>query len=132
MTVKGRRDGSQLKRKYLHPPKGLAVRLRASLFVLAKMMLRVIGILIIIAIVFTYLPAFSMNECSGEDPSTDKRQECGYTFHCPVLDHQATTQLSILSIHGWLRLVTDLLKVEELPERIFHPPKPLSSFEDEG
>jgi len=90
---------------------------------------RIAGIFIIIAILFSYLPIDAMGNCSEEDHSTNTRMDCGYTFHCPVIYNPAIPQLSVLSINSWLRWMPTAGKVEELPRFIFHPPKKSFKYE---
>ncbi len=89
------------------------------------MILRIAGIFIIIAILFSYIPAVSIDGCPEEDHSTNKGMDCGYAFHCPLVHDTAMPQLSILSINGRLRWMPNVLKIEELPRLIFHPPERL-------
>jgi len=90
---------------------------------------RIAGIFIIIAILFSYLPMDAMENCSEEDHSGNMRMDCGYTFHCPVIYHSALPQLSALSIHGWLRSIPTSKKIEEMPKFIFRPPKGYSIYD---
>ncbi|MDO9351477.1 MAG: hypothetical protein Q7U55_09585, partial [Deltaproteobacteria bacterium] len=90
-----------------------------------RIILRIIGTFIIIAILFSYLPMDAMGNCSEEDPSTNTRMDCGYIFHCPLINDTAMPSLSILSINGRLRWMPTVGKVEELPRLIFHPPETL-------
>lgn len=87
--------------------------------------MRIVGILIIIAILFSYIPAISMDGCPEEDHSGKKGMDCGYAFHCPVIYDTAMPQLSVLSINSWLRWMPTAGKIEELPRLIFHPPETL-------
>lgn len=86
------------------------------------MILRIIGAFIIIAIFFSYFPMDAMGNCPEEDHSRNTGMDCGYIFHCPVIYDLIVPQLSILSVNGWLRSMLTLLKVEEFPQKIFHPP----------
>jgi hypothetical protein len=85
--------------------------------------LKIIGIIIAIAILFSYLPSISMDGCSEETHPEKQGMDCGYIFHCPVVSGSVVPQLSALSIHGWLSWVPAPGKIEELPDSIFHPPK---------
>ena len=87
------------------------------------MILRIAGIFIIIAILFSYLPMDAMGDCPEENPHTNTGMDCGYAFHCSALSSPAVSELSILSFNGWLRWMPDISKIEELPNFIFHPPK---------
>jgi len=95
-------------------------------------MSRIAGIFIIIAILFSYLPMDAMGNCSEEDHSTNTRMDCGYAFHCPVIDGPIAPQLSVLSINGWLKPPPKLLKFEELPGSIFHPPQNILNHNRKG
>jgi len=86
-------------------------------------MLRIIGIFIIITIIFSYLPMDVMGHCPEEDHHTNTKMDCGYAFHCPALYNLIMPGLSILPINGWLKLMPEISKIEELPNFIFHPPK---------
>jgi len=97
--------------------------MRAVLFGLERIILRITGIFIIIAIIFSYLPAGSIDSCQEEDRSTYSRMDCGYAFHCPIIYNPAMPELSTLTINGWLKWVREISKIEELPNFIFHPPK---------
>ncbi len=96
------------------------------------MILRIIGVFLIIAILFSYFPMLGMGSCSEEDHGGDMRMNCGYTFHCPVIHHSALPQLSTLSFYGWLRWTGNIGKFEELPKSIFHPPKGYSKYNLKG
>ena len=87
--------------------------------------MRIAGIFIIIAILFSYLPMEAMENCSEEDHSANTRMDCGYAFHCPVIYNPALPQLPVLSVNSWLRWIPTVGKAEELPRLIFHPPETL-------
>ena len=89
--------------------------------------LRIIGTLVIIAILFSYIPAISMDGCPEEDHSVNKKMDCGYVFHCPAVYNPAIPQLSILSLHGELKCVVILRKTDEFRRLIFHPPERIFS-----
>lgn len=91
--------------------------------------MRTIGIFLIIVILFSYFPMLTMDGCSEEDHGGDMRMDCGYTFHCPVIDHSALPHLSALSIYGWLRWKRNIGKMEELPKSIFRPPEDYSIYD---
>lgn len=88
-------------------------------------MSRTVGIFTIIAIIFSYLPMDmgEMGNCPEEKHHTNTRVDCGYAFHCPVMDSSVVPRLFDLSIYGWFQPMPILLKVEEFQQRIFHPPK---------
>jgi hypothetical protein len=90
-----------------------------------RVLLKAVGILITLAILFSYLPPISMDGCSEENHPEKQEMGCGYIFHCPAVYHSVMPQLSALSIHGWLSWVPTSGKIEELPDFIFHPPKRL-------
>lgn len=96
------------------------------------MILRIAGIFIIIAILFSYLPMDAMGNCSEEDHSGNTRMDCGYAFHCPVIYNPAIPRLSVLSINSWLRWMPTIGKIEELARLIFHPPEKSFKYDRKG
>ncbi len=87
------------------------------------MNLRIAGVFIIIAVLFSYFPMEMMGSCSEEDHSTSKRIDCGYAFHCPMIFNPALPLPPTLSINGRLKWMSPTEKVEEFPRFIFHPPE---------
>ncbi len=108
--------------------------------------MKFIGILLIIGILFSYVPVMSMGNCSEEDcpdanhhpgdhPTGDhptgKRMMdcCGYSFHCPMLFDISMSDPMPLPLTGRLIVLPPPLKVDEVPYLIFHPPKaPVTHF----
>lgn len=90
--------------------------------------MRILGVLLVIAILFSYFPMMTMDGCSEEDHENDMRMDCGYTFHCPVIYHSILPHLSAPSIYGWLKWKRIIGKMEELPKSIYHPPKGYSPY----
>ena len=90
-----------------------------------RIILRIVGISIIIAILFSYIPAISMESCPEEDHSTDSGMDCGYSFHCPIVFDKLMSEMLTLPFKGRFFLAPPLLIGEEVVPQIFHPPKNL-------
>jgi hypothetical protein len=90
--------------------------------------LKIVGIFVTIIILFSYLPARSMEACPEEDHSGNMRMDCGYTFHCPFTYDTAIPELCVLPLHSRLRVIPAVLKIDEFPRVIFHPPKTLAKY----
>ncbi len=93
-----------------------------------------IGFLVIITILFSYMPAFSfsMDGCSEEgNHMGDTKMDCGHPFHCPMLVIENIPGTNGLPLNGLLVQAKPLLVVDELIHVVFHPPKDLrfSSFQ---
>ncbi len=108
--------------------------------------MKFIGILLVIGIVFSYVPVMSMENCprencseashhpvdhhAGDHPTGNKTMDCcGYTFHCPMLFDINMSDPMPLPLTGRLIVLPPSLKVDEIPYLIFHPPKaPVTDF----
>ncbi len=88
----------------------------------------IIGFLVVVAILFSYIPAFSfsMKGCPEEGNHTGNvKMDCGYSFHCPMVVNKDVLDANSLPLSGRLVSGKPLLVVEELIRMIFHPPKDL-------
>ncbi|MBM4308431.1 MAG: hypothetical protein FJ115_03045 [Deltaproteobacteria bacterium] len=85
--------------------------------------MKVVGILLIIAILFSYVPIVPADDCPDTGHSGNMKLDCGSVFHCPIIYNPAMPEISTLTINGWLKLMPEISKIEELPNFIFHPPK---------
>jgi len=83
------------------------------------MFLKVVRILIVLVILFSYLPISHMNSC----PDEGRRINCGYVFHCPFISNNSLLEsIAVLNV-GRLVLVTPLQLNEDFEYPIFHPPE---------
>lgn len=87
------------------------------------MILRIIGVFVVIAVLFSYIPVGAMGSCSEEDHTEDMRMGCGYIFHCPFTDGGNSPGPLSLHLNGRFVLVLSLLKIGEYPRSVFHPPE---------
>jgi len=83
---------------------------------------KVVGVLLVIGIVFSYIPMISTDSCSGGN-HMGKKLECGYLFHCPLILDGSLQEPLPLPLSGRLVLPPVLPKIDELTNLIFHPPK---------
>jgi hypothetical protein len=128
------------------PPKGLAVRLRAIVckkvhnywllsedeenwFYLPQgtawvMRLKnLTGFVVIITILFSYVPVFSMDQCPEGNHMGNVKMDCGYSFYCPMIVNKNILGTYRLPLNGRLVPGRLLLVLDELIRVIFHPPK---------
>jgi len=86
--------------------------------------MRVIGTLLIIGILFSYIPVFPMDECpEGNHMGNIMKMDCGSLFHCPMIVDLNISETSGLSPSGRLVSTKPLLILKELTHPIFHPPE---------
>ena len=85
--------------------------------------MKIIGIFIIIAILFSYAPAIPMDKCSEGDHGGNTKLDCGYIFHCPFLSNINLSESITLPYFGRAVLISSFLVIEELTHPIFHPPE---------
>ncbi len=87
----------------------------------------VIGFLVLITILFSYMPAFSfsIDGCPEGNHTGNVKMDCGYSFHCPMVINKDILGANSLPLSGRLVSGKPLLVVEELVRMIFHPPKDL-------
>ena len=84
--------------------------------------MRLIGCLLVIGILFSYVPAFSMDGCPEGNHMGNMKVDCGYIFHCPLILNISMPELLPIPVSGRLVLSYSSFKVDELPHLIFHPP----------
>jgi hypothetical protein len=85
--------------------------------------MRVIGTLLIIGILFSYIPVFPMDECPEGNHMGNMKTDCGYLFHCPMVVNIIISGTPGLPLNGRLGSTKPLLVVKELTQSIFHPPE---------
>jgi hypothetical protein len=85
--------------------------------------MKIIGILLIIGILFSYVPVFPMDDCQEEDNGGNMKLGCGYAFHCPFLSNIGLSGSIVLPYVGRASLSLPLPVIDELAHPIFHPPK---------
>ncbi len=93
-----------------------------------------IGLLVLITILFSYMPAlsFSMDQCPEGSHEGNMKMDCGYSFHCPMVVNKDILGGNSLPLNGRLVPGKPLLVVEELIRVIFHPPKDLRLLSLQG
>ncbi len=104
-----------------------------------------IGFLVVVAILFSYMPVFSMDGCpEGNHTGMDQcpegnhtgnvKMDCGSLCHCPMIVNENILGTYSLPLNGRLVPAKSLLVVDELIRMVFHPPKDIrpSVFRDEG
>jgi hypothetical protein len=85
--------------------------------------MRVIGIFIVIAILFSYVPMISMDDCPEGNHTGNTKKDCGYPFHCPIVVDIGISETLSLPLTGQLVLIPSIMKIEELAYLLFRPPK---------
>jgi hypothetical protein len=85
--------------------------------------MKIIGFLLIIGILFSYVPVFPMDECPEGKHMGNMKMDCGYNFHCPLIINIIMPEPSALPLSGRVVLTPSLLKVDELTSFIFRPPE---------
>jgi hypothetical protein len=85
--------------------------------------MRIVGILLLTGIFFSYLPMAPMDDCSEGDHVGNVRTDCGYCPLCPVLISMDVPGHYSLPFAGRLNVPASLSKVDELSFPVFHPPK---------
>jgi hypothetical protein len=88
-----------------------------------KTNMRIIGFLVIVGILFSYLPGFKMDECPEGNHMGNMKLDCGNNFHCPLIFTITTAETLPLPLSGRVVLTPSLLKIDELTALIFRPPK---------
>jgi hypothetical protein len=89
------------------------------------LVLKLVGIFIAIAILFSYAPVIPKHDCQEGDHMGNKKMDCGYSFHCPITVNMSPLKNLNLPFKGRLVSTPSLMRLEEFPYFIFHPPKPL-------
>ena len=84
--------------------------------------MRIIGYLLIIGILFSYVPVFSMDECPDGNHMGNMKLDCGSIFHCPMIFDIRVSDPTPLPLRGLFFTAPSLFHIDELPRLIFHPP----------
>jgi hypothetical protein len=85
--------------------------------------MRVIGSLLIVGILFSYVPVFPMDDCQGGEHMGNMNTNCGFIFHCPLVINESMADSLSLPLSGRLVIAAISPKVNELAYPVFHPPK---------
>ncbi len=85
--------------------------------------MKIVGIVIILGILFSYVPIFPMDDCQEEAPMGNMKLDCGYIFHCPFLSNIGLSKSMTLPLIGRAVLSSSLPVIDELTHPIFHPPE---------
>jgi hypothetical protein len=85
--------------------------------------MKIIGVLLTIGILFSYVPIFATDDCQQKDHAGNMKLDCGNIFHCPFLSNMNLSESMPLPYFGQTVLISSLLVIDELPDFIFHPPK---------
>ena len=85
--------------------------------------LRIVGILLLTGILFSYFPVCPMDDCPEGDHMGNMKMDCGYCSHCPVLISMNVSGHYSLPFIGRLNIPPSLPKADQLSFPIFHPPK---------
>jgi hypothetical protein len=85
--------------------------------------MKIVGVLLIIGILFSYVPVIPMDDCPEGNHMGNMKMDCGNVFHCPLIINGSLQEPFPLPLSGWLILPPILPKVDELTHLIFHPPK---------
>jgi len=83
----------------------------------------IVGCLLVVGILLSYVPVFSMDGCPGGSHTGIAKTDCGSLFHCPMIVDRIFSETSALPLSGCLVPVTLSLTVDELPDSVFHPPE---------
>jgi hypothetical protein len=90
------------------------------------MFLKMVRILIVLAILFSYIPISRMHSCPDEGHMNNMKMNCGYIFHCPFISNIDFSELTTIPNIGRLVLITSLPFFEDLEYPVFRPPETLS------
>jgi len=85
--------------------------------------MKVIGTLLIIGILSSYIPVLPVDECPEGNHMGNMTMDCGNLFHCPMVVNIIMSGTSGLPLNGRLVSTKPLLVVKELTYPVFHPPK---------
>jgi hypothetical protein len=83
----------------------------------------IIGCLLVIGILFSYVPMFPTDGCPDGSHTGIMKMDCGSLFHCPMIVDKILPETSGLPLRGCLVPLKLSLVVDELPDLIFRPPK---------
>ena len=70
--------------------------------------MRIIGCLIVILILFSYVPVFPMDECPEGNQTGNMKLDCGNNFHCPLIFTITTAETLQLPLSGRVVLTPSL------------------------
>jgi hypothetical protein len=85
--------------------------------------MKITGILLIIGIVFSYVPILPMDDCQETNHAGNMKLDCGYIFHCPLLSNLGLPESITLPYFGPAVLISSLPMLDEFIHPIYHPPK---------
>jgi hypothetical protein len=85
--------------------------------------MKIIGIVLIIGIVFSYVPILPMGGCQETNHAGNMKLDCGYIFHCPLLSSIGPHESMTLPYFGRAVFILPLPTVYEFTRPIYHPPK---------
>ena len=85
--------------------------------------MRIIGCLLVIGILASYVPAVHVDNCPDRTHTGKINMDCGFPFHCPMIVDINISETSDLPLNGRLVSTKSLLVLKELTDSIFHPPK---------
>jgi len=85
--------------------------------------MKIVGILLIIGVLFSYVPIIPKDDCQEANHARNMKLDCGYIFHCPFLSKIGLPESIVLPFIGRAVLSSSLPVLEELTHPIFHPPK---------
>jgi len=87
------------------------------------MVMKIIGCLLVVGILFSYFPVFPMDECPEGKHMGNMKMDCGYNFHCPLIFNIIMPEPLSLPLSGRVVLTPSSLKIDELTSFIFRPPE---------
>jgi len=87
--------------------------------------MKIIGVLLIIGILFSYVPMIPMDDCQEGDHTGNMKMDCGNCPLCSILISIDGPGHYSLPLTGRLNVPPSLSEVDELSFPIFHPPKSL-------
>jgi hypothetical protein len=85
--------------------------------------MKIIGCLLVIGILFSYVPVFPMDDCPEGKHMGNMKMDCGVPFHCPMIVDIVVSEISSLPLSGLLIPARMLLLTDGLVNPIFHPPE---------
>lgn len=85
--------------------------------------MRIIGCLLVIAILLSYVPVFHMDECPEGNHMGNMKMDCGGPFHCPMIVNIVVSKISSLPLNGVLIPTRILPSADGSVDSIFHPPE---------
>ena len=85
--------------------------------------MKLIGIVLIIGVIFSYVPIIPMDDCPENSHPGDAKIDCGYCIHSPMLlNVDVSNQTPLLLIGRWIPMPYPSISDGVAPS-IFHPPK---------